>query len=297
MTNDDSPAVESAAAPAGDGAHAAESEAYQVEGEAPPARGEESPAPDPSLLEESIGHSFRDRRLLERALTHRSWAHESVGAGGPREARALHNEALEFVGDSVLGLIVADTLFRSHPELTEGELSRMKHRLVSTQTLARVARRLRLGEHLRIGRGEEKTGGRRKRALLADAFEALLAAVFVDGGYATAEGFVRRALASELEEATPESAAAADYKTLLQERLQSERHLSPTYELVETEGPPHSRTFRVEAVFDRERVRGEGRTIKAAEMEAACHALELIGPPGGKESEGRGPDEEDAQES
>jgi hypothetical protein len=161
-----------------------------------PAPAEESPsppAPDPRTLEEKIGYNFRDRHLLERALTHRSWAHESVGAGGEREARALHNEAFEFVGDSVLGLVVADALFRSHPEVTEGELSRMKHRLVSAQTLARVARRLGLGEHLRVGRGEEKTGGRRKRALLADAFEALLAAVFLDGGYPAAEVFVRRA--------------------------------------------------------------------------------------------------------
>lgn len=256
------------------------------------------PAPDSRTLEENIGYSFRDRRLLERALTHRSWAHESVGAGGEREARALHNEALEFVGDSVLGLVVADALFRAHPEVTEGELSRMKHRLVSMQMLARVSRRLGLGEHMRMGRGEEKTGGRRKGALLADAFEALLAAVFLDGGYPEAEGFVRRALGSDLEEATPESAAAADFKTLLQERLQSERHLSPTYELVETEGPPHARIFHVEAVFDDERVRGQGRTIKAAEMDAACRALELLGPPAGsveagKESGSEGQEGED----
>jgi ribonuclease-3 len=237
------------------------------------------PAPDLSPLEEALGYGFRDRRLLERAMTHRSWAHETVGAGGEREARALHNEAFEFVGDSVLGLVVADALFRSHPEVTEGELSRMKHRLVSTQTLARVGRGLQLGEFMRVGRGEEKTGGRRKRALLADAFEALLAAVFLDGGYEAARAFVERTLASDLEEATPESAAAADFKTMLQERLQSERHLSPTYELVETEGPPHARTFHVEAVFDGERVRGRGQTIKSAEMDAACRALELIGPP------------------
>ncbi|MET0624961.1 MAG: ribonuclease III [Pyrinomonadaceae bacterium] len=237
------------------------------------------PAPDLSPLEAALGYSFRDRRLLERALTHRSWAHETVGAGGEFEARALHNEAFEFVGDSVLGLVVADALFRAHPHVTEGELSRMKHRLVSMQTLARVARGLQLGEFMRVGRGEEKTGGRRKHALLADAFEALLAAVFLDGGYEESRAFVERTLASDLEEATPESAAAADFKTMLQERLQSERHLSPTYELVETEGPPHARTFHVEAVFDGERVRGRGQTIKSAEMNAACRALELIGPP------------------
>jgi ribonuclease-3 len=254
------------------------------------------PAPvDPSPLEAHIAYSFRDRRMLERALTHRSWAHESVGAGGEREARALHNEAFEFVGDSVLGLVVADALFRSHPAVTEGELSRMKHRLVSTQTLARVARRIHLGDFMRVGRGEEKTGGRRKRALLADAFEALLAAVFLDGGYAEAESFVRRALGPELEEVSPESAAAADFKTMLQERLQSERHLSPTYEVVETEGPPHARTFHVEAVFDRERVRGSGHTIKAAEMDAACRALERLGPPDGEADEvDEGREEENA---
>lgn len=281
MTNEESPGpVEEVAAP-------------QEITPAPTEVDEDSPAPDLGTLEENIGYNFRDRRLLERALTHRSWAHESVGAGGEREARALHNEAMEFVGDSVLGLVVADALFRSHPEVTEGELSRMKHRLVSTTTLARVSRRLSLGEHMRVGRGEEKTGGRRKRALLADAFEALLAAVFLDSGYSEAEGFVRRALGSELEEATPESAAAADFKTLLQERLQSERHLSPTYNLVETEGPPHARIFHVEAVFDDERVRGAGRTIKTAEMDAACRALELIGPPEGKEGEGQEPDDDE----
>jgi ribonuclease-3 len=254
------------------------------------ARREETPdppAPDPSPLEDKLGYRFRDRRLLERALTHRSWAHETVGAGGEREARALHNEAFEFVGDSVLGLVVADVLFRLHPEVTEGELSRMKHGLVSTQTLARASRRLQLGEFMRVGRGEEKTGGRRKRALLADAFEALLAAVFLDGGYLEAQGFVERALGNELREATPESAAAADFKTMLQERLQSERHLSPQYELIDTEGPPHARTFHVEAVFDGERVRGQGQTIKAAEMAAARRALELIGPPPGHDEDGR----------
>ncbi len=278
MTNDDSP--EAGAEKSDPPAHAAKDK-----GPDPP------DAPDASPLEERIAYEFRDRRLLERALTHRSWAHETVGAGGEREARTLHNEAFEFVGDSVLGLVVADALFRSHPEVTEGELSRMKHRLVSTQTLARVARRLQLGEFLRVGRGEEKTGGRRKLALLADTFEALLAAVFLDGGYAEARRFVERALQGELAEVSPESAAAADFKTMLQERLQSERHLSPTYEVVETEGPPHARTFHVEAVFDAERVRGRGQTIKAAEMDAACRALELLGPPEGKGEEAQEPED------
>jgi ribonuclease III len=256
--------------------------------------------PDPSPLEEKIAYAFRDRRLLERALTHRSWAHENVRPGEEDKARLLHNEALEFVGDSVLGLVVADALFGAHPEVTEGELSRMKHRLVSAQTLARAARRLQLGEFMRVGRGEEKTGGRRKHAILADAFEALLAAVFLDGGYEDAARFVRRALAQELEGASPESAAAADFKTMLQERLQAERHIAPHYKLVETEGPPHARTFRVEVVWGDERVRGEGQTIKAAEMEAARCALEQMGAGAedlARESEGEAENEVSEAES
>jgi ribonuclease III len=256
--------------------------------------------PDPAALEQTLGYDFRDRRLLERALTHRSWAHENVPAGEEARARLLHNEALEFVGDSVLGLVVADALFRSHPEVTEGELSRMKHRLVSTQTLARASRRLQLGDHLRVGRGEEKTGGRRKRALLADAFEAILAAIFLDGGLCEAAAFVRRALASELEEATPESAAAADYKTMLQERLQAERHLAPHYDVVETLGPPHARTFLVEVSWDDRAVRGEGQTIKSAEMDAARRALEgMDAPPDGEGEKAEGSEqkaEDEAQE-
>jgi ribonuclease III len=251
-------------------------------------------AADLSALEESLGHSFRDRRLLERALTHRSWAYESVGAGEEGRARLLHNEVLEFVGDSVLGLVVAHTLFATYPEANEGDLSRMKHVLVNTRTLSAAARRLGIGGHMRVGRGEEKAGGRLKKALLEDAFEAVVAAVFLDGGFAAAAGFVRRALEEELSEVTPESvtAAAADHKTVLQERLQAELHLMPHYEVVETEGPPHARTFHVEAVWDDTRIRGRGRTIKAAEMDAACHALELLD--GAGEDEGADVEDEGA---
>jgi ribonuclease-3 len=238
---------------------------------------ETPPEPDISALEEGLGYEFKDRSLLERAVTHRSWAHEHVRAGEEDKARLMHNEAFEFVGDSILGFVVADTLFVTHPGVTEGELSRMKHRLVSAQTLARVSKRLRIGEHIRIGRGEEKTGGRRKRALLADAFEAVLAAIYVDGGFDHAASFVRRALATELEEATPEAAAAADFKTLLQERLQAVRRVTPQYRLVESQGPPHARVFHVEVFWDESRVRGEGSTIKSAEMEAAQRALKELG--------------------
>ena len=225
-------------------------------------------------LEKILTYRFSNRELLERALTHRSWAYEQVSPGHEEEARRLHNEALEFVGDSVLGLIVADRLFQAYPDVTEGELSRMKHRLVSAPTLARAAERLTVGEYLRVGRGEEKSGGRRKRALLADAFEALLAAIFLDGGLQSATAFIHHALGEELEGADPESAAAADYKTLLQERLQANHKSAPQYEVVETSGPPHRRTFHVELTWDEGSVRAQGRSIKIAETIAARLALE-----------------------
>lgn len=239
-------------------------------------------------LEKALAYTFRDRALLERALTHRSWAHEHVHAGEEEKARLRHNEALEFVGDSVLGLVIADTLFRAHPQATEGELSRMKHRLVSAQTLARAAKRLGLGEHIQMGRGEDKSGGRRKRAMLADAFEAALAAIYFDGGFTAAADFVRRALEPELAETTPEAAAAADYKTLLQERLQAGRRVTPQYNLIEQHGPPHARVFHVEVFWEDVRVRGEGRTIKAAEIHAACLALEQLAQAGSELEEANG---------
>ena len=233
-------------------------------------------APDLDALERVFAYKFNDRSLLERAITHRSWAHEQVAPGQEEEARRLHNEAFEFVGDSVLGLIVANYLFQSYPDVTEGELSRMKHQLVSAPTLAKASARLTIGEFLRVGHGEEKSGGRRKHALLADAFEAVLAAIFFDRGLGAATDFIHRALADELEGVDPESAAAADYKTMLQERLQASQGVTPQYEVIETAGPPHRRTFHVEVNWKDGSVRGQGRTIKAAETAAARLALERM---------------------
>jgi ribonuclease-3 len=235
-----------------------------------------SQTPDLDELEKILAYSFTDRSLLKRAVTHRSWAHEQVAPGNEEEARRLHNEALEFVGDSVLGLIVADYLFQSYPDVTEGELSRMKHTLVSAPTLARASERLGIGEYVRVGRGEEKSGGRAKHALLADVLEAVLGAIFMDGGLSAATDFIHLALADELERADPESAAAADFKTLLQERLQANNHDSPQYDVVETTGPPHRRTFHVELSWSGGSVRAQGRTIKAAETAAARLALEKL---------------------
>jgi len=227
-------------------------------------------------LEKVLAYKFADRTLLTRAVTHRSWAHEQVAPGNEQEARRLQNEALEFVGDSVLGLVVADYLFQSYPDGTEGELSRMKHRLVSAPMLAKASERLSIGHFVKVGHGEELSGGRRKRALLADTFEAVLAAIYLDGGFTAATDFVHHALGGELEQVDPEVAAAADYKTLLQERLQAEHQPAPQYNVVETTGPPHRRTFHVELSWNGGAVRAEGRTIKAAETVAARLALESM---------------------
>lgn len=228
----------------------------------------------PSEFEELLHHDFQNPKLLERALTHRSWAHERIAPGLEETVKHLHNESLEFVGDSVLGMTVAESLFERFPNADEGELTLMKHRLVSAISLAQAAEKLRLSEFLRMGRGEEKTGGRRKQAILADTMEAVIAAVFLDGGYKTAKNFVERIFAEHLETITP--ATATDYKTVLQERLQADKRAAPVYNVVRTEGPPHRRTFFVTANWDAGSVEGYGTTIKTAAMMAAKLALEIL---------------------
>lgn len=228
----------------------------------------------PAQLEQLLSYQFQNKSLLERALTHRSWAYERMPTGTEDEIRALQNESLEFVGDAVLGLAVVEYLYQKYPDASEGELTLMKHRLVSTETLARNASKIGLGSFLRIGRGEEKTGGRRKQALLADTLEAIIAAIFFDTGYISARAFVQRFLTEDFREFTPTS--SIDYKTLLQERLQSEKRLPPVYSVVKTEGPPHKRTFLVQAAWDNDSVEAEGTSIKSAEMSAANLALKKL---------------------
>ncbi|HLM60660.1 MAG TPA: ribonuclease III, partial [Pyrinomonadaceae bacterium] len=188
--------------------------------------------------------------------------------------RRLQNESLEFVGDSVLGLAVAEQLYIRHPNAPEGDLTLMKHHLVSTATLAKVAKDLNLGKYIRVGRGEEKTGGRRKQALLADTLEAIIAAIFFDSGYISARAFVNRIFADEFRRATPKT--SIDYKTLLQETLQAEKYAAPIYNVVKVDGPPHEREFLVEAVWETGKVCGTGTSIKAAEMMAANLALKKL---------------------
>lgn len=226
-------------------------------------------------LEQLLGYKFQNLELLQRALTHRSWAYENSGvADNGESARSLQNESLELVGDAVLGLAVVEQLYHKHSTASEGELTLMKHRLVSTGTLAAAAQRINLGDFLRVGKGEEKTGGRRKQALLADTFEAVLAAIFFDSGYVAARACVQRVLADEIRHATPTS--SIDYKTLLQETLQAEKREAPSYSVVKTSGPPHNRVFHVEAAWDAGAVRGKGTSIKQAEMMAANLALKQL---------------------
>lgn len=225
-------------------------------------------------LEALLGHAFRNPELLARSLTHRSWAHENLPGAADAFIRDATNESFEFVGDSVLGLAIAEELFVKHPTLGEGGLTLMKHHLVSTATLAAVAERLDIGAYVRMGRGEEKTGGRAKSAILADTLEAVIAAVFFDSGYIAARALVKRIFAEQLKTATPKG--SVDYKTLLQETLQARKMPAPTYTIVRTEGQPHARTFFVEARWEAGCSEGTGRSIKSAEMDAAADALKML---------------------
>ena len=222
-----------------------------------------------SQLEQKIGYSFRSRALLDRALTHRSFANERVGEN------CQHNEALEFLGDSVLGFVVSAWLLERFPDLSEGKLSKMKAYLVSESRLVEIAEALDLGSYILLNRGEEKTGGRRKRALLADAYEALIGVLYMDGGIRVAEQFLRRELREKLMSIDPGAMIGADYKSALQEKLQAAGGPGPDYAVVEVLGPDHRRTFRVELrIAGRAIATGEGHTIKLAQQEAARSALE-----------------------
>lgn len=228
-------------------------------------------------LENLIGHRFQDLKLLERAVTHRSWAYENLPGESEERVRDAENESMEFIGDSVLGLAIAEQLYLAHPKNTEGDLTLMKHHLVSTSTLARIAEAMEIGEFVRVGRGEEKTGGRKKQALLANTLEAIIAAVFLDAGYIAARAFVGRIFAKELKSATPRG--SLDHKTMLQELLQAEKLAAPSYNVLKTDGPPHARTFWVEATWATGKARGHGNSIKAAEMMAAEEAIQSLGMP------------------
>jgi len=225
-------------------------------------------------LERRMGYRFKDRGMLEHALTHRSRVHEDASGG------VFDNESMEFLGDSVLGFVVAALLFREFPQHNEGQKSKLKASLVSSASLARLGERLDLGSFLILGRGEEKTGGRRKHAIIADCYEALIAAIYLDGGIEPAQKFIESQFAELVGEARRSGGAASfteDWKSALQEYLQSHGRGLPAYRLAAEVGPDHRKSFVVEVVVEGEAVaNAEGRSKKEAAQAAARAALEKL---------------------
>jgi ribonuclease-3 len=222
-------------------------------------------------LQRRIGYRFRDRGLLEHALTHKSRAAEDASGG------VADNESLEFLGDAVLGFVVADVLFKRFPEYDEGQKSKVKASVVSTASLARHAEQMGLGDHLLLGRGEEKTGGRFKQALLADAYEALIAAIYLDGGIEAVTAFLQRELQEAIDLGASQTIVGLDYKSALQERLQALARPLPEYRLAGETGPDHRKVFSVEVVVSGEVLgAASGRAKKEAEQEAARLALDKL---------------------
>ena len=222
-------------------------------------------------LEQELGHRFRDPGLLARALTHSSHTHETLGSQG-----GYDNEQLEFLGDAVLGFLVSARLVAAYPQYPEGRLSKWKAHLVSAAHLVQTARELRLGEYLQLGRGEELSGGRNKRALLANALEAVIAALYLDAGIEAAERFVEKfVIGDALARTEPRDDLFEDYKSALQEWLQAAKLPQPRYLVVQERGPQHHKTFTIEVRIGNEySVQAEGPAKKAAAQEAARLALE-----------------------
>lgn len=221
-------------------------------------------------LEKKLNYTFREPALLSEALNHSSYANE-------HRAEHLHsNERLEFLGDSVLGFVTAEFLFAQHPDLPEGDLTRIRAALVCEQSLYEVARKLDLGSYLKLGRGEEAGGGRQRTSILADATEAVFAAVYLDGGIQEASALIHRCLLdAEREEAVEER--RRDYKTALQELVQRTPGSTISYQLVRESGPDHCRLFEMEVFIGRNSAgRGEGHSKKEAEQAAAKAALAVL---------------------
>jgi ribonuclease III len=226
----------------------------------------------PAKLETRLGYRFNDVSLLERALTHSS----STSKGEtPESERTAHNETLEFLGDSVLGLAVVERLLQRNPDMDEGGLTMMKHQLVSDRHLAEIATDIGLGEHIILSKGEEGSGGRFKQALLAGAFEAVVGAVFLDGGYTSARNLVWAAFGDRIDSATPKK--ESDHKTMLQEHFHALKKPAPSYSVISSEGPSHDMTFHVEVRWEGGSAKASGRSKKQAEMTAAGKALAKLG--------------------
>jgi ribonuclease III, bacterial len=220
-------------------------------------------------LEARLGYTFSRRELLEHALTHSSWSNER-GSG-----RLGSNERLEFLGDSVLGWLVAETLYHRFPQMPEGDMTRLRAELVCESSLAEASETIGLGQYLRLGRGEEQGGGRQRPSIIADAFEATLAAVYIDGGEGPARAMVERFILSKLK--TAARSGSNDHKTVLQEAVQHLGMAAPIYRMVGESGPDHNKVFSAQVLYDG-RVAGEGsgRSKKEAEQAAAKNALDTL---------------------
>jgi ribonuclease-3 len=233
-----------------------------------------------AVLEERLGYRFSRPALLERALTHSSAVPELRGAHSEGEAGEHfyeNNERFEFLGDAVLELLASEYLLDSFPEWSEGQLSKSRAQLVNASSLEATARRLHLGDHLRLGRGEEKTGGREKPALLADAFEAVIAAIYLDAGLAAAREVLRSVLFEQALEERGERMADSDRKSALQEFLQARGHQPASYRLAGESGPDHQKMFLIEVWANGECLASaEGSTKKEAEQKAARGALHRL---------------------
>lgn len=259
---------------------------------------------DLGRLETALGHVFARPELLSHALTHRSQAYElAMELTGkpdkPEDGERMDNERLEFLGDAVLGLVVAEALFLSHADWQEGELTRIRAQLVSRRHMAEVALAIGLGQHLRLGRGEERSGGRRKAAILANAMEAVLAALYLDAGLTAVRRFAQRhilgAAEDDLARALQSGAALGDHKSALQEYLQGTRTGVPVYVVESESGPDHRKRFDVvvrlrtaDGEVGDALANGTGSTKKKAEQEAARRALALLAQaaPAGESHEG-----------
>ena len=222
-------------------------------------------------LERKLNYTFRNPALLSEALSHSSYANEH------RTAHLNSNERLEFLGDSVLGFVTAEFLFVQHPDLPEGDLTRIRAALVCEQSLYEVARKLELGKYLKLGRGEEAGGGRERTSILADATEAVFAAVYLDGGITAATQLIHRVLLDvEREEVVEER--RKDYKTALQELVQRQADQVLTYRMIGEQGPDHAKTFQAEVLLNGEPLgTGSGHSKKEAEQAAAKAALKILG--------------------
>ena len=222
-------------------------------------------------LEKKLGYTFRNPALLGEALSHSSYANEH------RNARLNSNERLEFLGDSVLGFVTAEYLFAGHPDLPEGDLTRIRAALVCEQSLYEVARKLELGRYLKLGRGEEAGGGRERTSILADATEAVFAAVYLDGGIQAASALIHRVLLNAERESAVEE-RRRDYKTALQELVQRQADQVLSYRMVGEHGPDHAKVFSAEVLLNGKSIgSGSGHSKKEAEQSAARSALAYLG--------------------